>query len=175
MQKLDPKFVWFMLINSTFSWLFTWVVLFVGFGISFVLSANEEGGSALSGVLGLVFAGFFAFLVLTILASYVWARLTYHYYRYELREDGFRKEHGVIWKKYVTIPYDRIQNVDIYRGILSRLLGLSDLQVQTAGGITAGSYGAFSEGRLPGLSKEVAEELRDELVRRARASRSQGL
>ena len=83
---------------------------------------------------------------------------------------------NIIWKKYVSIPYDRIQNVDIYRGIWARIFGLSDIQIQTAGGITAGSYGAFSEGRLIGVSKEEAERLRDELIRRARNSRTgQGL
>lgn len=104
--------------------------------------------------------------------SFIWAKLTYRFYRYELTDAGFRKELGVIWKMYVTIPYDRIQNVDIYRGILARLLGLSDLQIQTAG--VSGKV--VSEGRLPGLSREVAEQLRDEIIQRARQLRgNQGL
>lgn len=104
------------------------------------------------------------------------AHYAYKFYKYELREDGFRKEHGVIWKKYVHIPYERIQNVDIYRGILARLLGLSDLQIQTAGmSSVTGSYGAGSEGRLLGVTKEEAERLRDELIRRARGSKNQGV
>lgn len=110
-----------------------------------------------------------------ILISLIWALLTYRFYRYQLTDNAFQKEHGIIWKKYVTIPYDRIQNVDIYRGLFARLLGLSDLQIQTAGGITRGSYGAFSEGRLPGLSKEVAIKIRDELIQRARQSSNRGL
>ena len=76
-------------------------------------------------------------------------------------------------------PYERIQNVDIYRGIFTRLLGLSDLQIQTAGmSATIGRYGAFgvaAEGRLPGISKEEAETLRDELIRRARGHKNQGI
>lgn len=40
--------------------------------------------------------------------------------------------------------------------------------------MTAGAYGGGSEGRLPGLSPEVAEQLRDELIRRAQ-SKHQGL
>lgn len=114
-------------------------------------------------------------LILYIIGCYIWAILSLKYYKYELRDDGFRKEHGVIYKKYVTIPYDRIQNVDINRGLIARFLGLSDVQVQTAGGITAGSYGAFSEGRLPGVSKGDAEVIRDELIRRAKQSKNQGL
>ena len=105
----------------------------------------------------------------------MWSRLTYHYYRYEFTETALKKEHGVVWKKYVSIPYDRIQNIDVYRGIIARLLGLPDLQIQTAGGIAAGSYGSFAEGRLPGLSKEDAERLREELIQRVQKSRGQGL
>ncbi len=118
-------------------------------------------------------------LIIAIVLSYFWARLSYHFYRYELSELGFRKESGVILKSYVTIPYDHIQNVDIYRGILARILGLSDLQIQTAGASAVmGRYGARgmgAEGRLPGLSHEMAEQLRDELIRRAHTSRNQGL
>lgn len=129
------------------------------------------------------FFGFIKWLWLIIPASlilsFVWAKLSYNFYRYELTEAGFRKELGVIYKKYVTIPYDRIQNVDIYRGLLARILGLSDLNIQTAGASAiVGRYGSASigsEGRLPGLSREIAEKLRDELIQRARYSKSQGI
>lgn len=107
----------------------------------------------------------------SLILAFIWSKLTYRFYRYELTEAGFRKELGVIYKKYVTIPYDRIQNVDIYRGILARMLGLSDLNIQTAG--ASGAIGA--EGRLPGLSREVAEQVRDELIKRARQSKGQGV
>ncbi len=111
--------------------------------------------------------------IILIIFDYIWAKLSYHFYRYELAEDAYKSERGVIWKRYVSIPYSRIQNVDIYRGLLARLLGLSDIQVQTAG------YGApnaiSSEGRLPGLSKEEAEKIRDELIRRVKEAKDQGL
>ena len=101
----------------------------------------------------------FMFLMF-IIFCWIWAKLTYKFYKYELREDGFRKERGIIWKKYVTIPYDRIQNVDIHRGLVARMLGLSDIRIQTAGA----SKDLLSEGFLPGLSEQVARELRDELL-----------
>src|SRR3989344_4056880 len=123
------------------------------------------------------------FLIITLSAlSFIWAKLTYRFYRYELTDMGFRKESGVIYKKYVTIPYSRIQNVDIYRGILARILSLSDLHIQTAGAsATVGRYGAIgvgAEGRLPALSEQDAEKLRDELISRAQVQnqiRNQGL
>ena len=88
-------------------------------------------------------------------------------------EDVFKKESGVIWKKYVSIPYERIQNVDIYRGVFARILGLSDLHIQTAGASVVsygrgGLAGVGAEGRLPGIGKDVAEKLRDGLIKRAK-------
>ena len=178
MQKLDKKAVWLFFFGYLLRWLIPIVV--VGAYISIltfsqntmeVLEDNARLGFGLVNWLVLVPA----FLVL----CFVWARLSYHFYRYELTPAGFRKESGVIYKRYVTIPYDRIQNVDIYRGIVARILGLSDLHIQTAGAsATMGRYGAMgigAEGRLPGLSKGVAEELRDELIARTRPSGRQGV
>ena len=101
------------------------------------------------------------FLALVVL-TWVAAKLSYRFYRYEIREEGFRKESGIIWKSYTTIPYGRIQNVDIHRGLLDRLLGLSRVDIHTAGNNSP----QFSEGRLPGLSVKTAEQLRDELIKR---------
>lgn len=112
------------------------------------------------------------FLLCLAVLSYMYIRLKYHFYRYELTDTGFKKELGILSKRYVSIPYDRIQNIDIRRGWLARLMGLSSLQIHTAGvgGVSTG------EGILPALSKEVAEQLRDEVLDRARNSRSgQGL
>jgi len=175
MKNLDPRFIWMLFLNNVAGFVFSLTVFSIGLFSLFALSAIETGRPFLfSTAFGISLFVYLAAVCLSLIAGYIWARLTYFFYRYELREDGFRKEHGVIWKKYVTIPYDRIQNVDIYRGILARILGISDLQVQTAGGSSRGTYGASSEGRLPGLSKELAEELRDELVKRARSAKTQG-
>lgn len=178
MQQLDKKAVWLFFLGS-FSKLYILVlmvhlwVLVVSIEDSFTSVGENISGW---GVLGFLPSLFIILSLFILVLAFVWSKLTYHYYRYELGDIVFKKEHGVIYKKYVSIPYDRIQNVDIHRGILARLLGLSDLQIQTAGGISVSSYGAFSEGRLVGLSKEEAERLRDEVIRRAKTSRSgQGL
>ena len=172
MQQLDKKAVWLFFFNSFAGILFPLFIGLVYFTLFVVdfLTSGEGGDFSLYGsLIGIV-------VIVVLVIAYVVAKLSYHYYRYEMSELVFKKEHGIIWKKYVSIPYDRIQNVDIHRGIIARLLGLSDLQIQTAGGITISSYGAFSEGRLVGLSKEEAERLRDELILRARNSRTgQGL
>jgi uncharacterized membrane protein YdbT with pleckstrin-like domain len=65
-------------------------------------------------------------------------------------------------KVYKSIPYERVQNVDIKRGILARILGFSVLDVQTAG--YSGGYGngrMLPEGRIPALSVVDAEKYRE--------------
>ncbi len=167
MKQLDPKAKWlffvrFLMRVAAFFIPLSFVTLISSLGI------QDDKGNAIPGI----FAWAWLLIPALVLLCYVWAWLTNYYYRYELAEAGFRKEFGVIHKRYVTIPYDRIQNVDIYRGILARILGLSDLNIQTAGSSAPTIMG---EGRLPGLSKEEAERLRNELVERTRRPRSQGL
>ena len=167
MKQLHPRAVWLFFISSFLRVLL--IFLIVGVQPFMIMSFDPNGNGDISTItiLGLLFI-----LIATIGLSYLWAKLCYQFYKYELTELGFRKESGVIRKKYVTIPYDRIQNVDIDRGILARLLGLSDLSIQTAGN----SIGkAKSEGRLLGLSEKNAEELRDELIIRAKKSNTGGL
>ena len=177
MKQLDPKAVWLFFISFVLRAFIP--IIFLSIYGAVILSdlgkSLDNGGEFSFGFLNWLWIIIPVFLVL----CFVWAKLTYHFYRYELTDAGFRKELGVIYKKYVTIPYDRIQNVDIYRGILARILGLSDLNIQTAGmSATVGRYGISgggSEGRLPALSLEVAEQLRDELIQRARQVKNQGL
>jgi membrane protein YdbS with pleckstrin-like domain len=115
------------------------------------------------------------FLICSFAFFFFWAKLSYRFWKYEITEDAVRIERGVIWKKYISIPYERIQNVDIYRGVLARILGLSTLNIQTAGYSGAGRHGGIaSEGNIPGISVDIAEQLRDDLIKRAKSTR-QGL
>ncbi len=169
MQKLDPKVVWIFFFQ------------FFGMGLIVFIFAGIYIGGSLAKIAGI--GGFWGWLlfvfILYIVFCYIWAKLTYRFWGYQLTEDAVKIEKGVIWKKYISIPYERIQNIDIYRGILARILGLSDLQIQTAG-LSAVNYGrrgiggAGAEGRLPGLDKTKADELREEFVKRAKGAK-QGL
>jgi membrane protein YdbS with pleckstrin-like domain len=120
-------------------------------------------------VFSLIPVGFTVLTVFFVVIIFIWSRLYYNSYKFEISKKGLKIEKGVIWKHYITIPYDRIQNVDILRGAFDRLLGLSDLQVQTAGY----SGAVLTEGRLQGLLPGDAEKLRDELV--DKIGKNQGL
>ncbi|KKR46367.1 MAG: hypothetical protein UT82_C0014G0026 [Parcubacteria group bacterium GW2011_GWB1_40_14] len=164
MKNLHPSSIWLFFFQGVRAVLFLLIPPFYFLFIFSVRGVDIE--------IPVIFPILFIvwFIILLVIA-YIWAKLSYQNYKYELTDNGFKKELGVIRKKYVTIPYDRIQNVDIDRGIIARILGLSDIKIQTAG--MSGMMGA--EGRLPGLSVQDAEIVRDDLIKRAKTHTNQGV
>jgi membrane protein YdbS with pleckstrin-like domain len=83
---------------------------------------------------------------------------------YLLREDDLLFRRGIMWQRFVAVPYGRMQLVDINRGPLARAFGLAELKFVTASpaaGIT-----------IPGLPLDEAESLRDHLVSVAESRRT---
>lgn len=167
MKQLNPKAVWLFFWTYFFGLLVPALIFSFYFSaVTSIVADRKQEVADFSSLISLLGYKPYVILAALLMFCFIWAKLSYRFYKYELTDLGFKKEHGVIWKKYVTIPYERIQNVDIYRGVIARILGLSDLHIQTAG--MSASRGVSSEGRLPGLSIADAEQLRDELVRRAK-------
>ena len=83
---------------------------------------------------------------------------------YQLRTDDLIFRRGILFRRQVAVPYGRLQLVDVSRGPISRLLGLSELRLVTA---------AVSTGvTIPGLPEAEAEELRDHLISVAETRRA---
>lgn len=83
---------------------------------------------------------------------------------YLLREDDLLFRRGIMWQRFVAVPYGRMQLVDINRGPLARAFGLAELKFVTASpaaGVT-----------IPGLPMDEAESLRDHLVSVAESRRT---
>ncbi|MCU1409630.1 MAG: hypothetical protein JWR04_337 [Rhodoglobus sp.] len=83
---------------------------------------------------------------------------------YQLRADDLLFRKGLMFQRFVAVPYGRMQLVDINRGPLDRAVGLSELKFVTA----AAASGVV----IPGLPETVAEELRDKLVALAETRRA---
>ena len=65
----------------------------------------------------------------------------------------------MLYRQASLVPYHRIQQIDVTRGPLERALGLSHLVLRTAS--------ATSDGMIPGIPAERADELRRLLLERA--------
>jgi len=83
---------------------------------------------------------------------------------YALRDDDLLFRRGILYQRFVSVPYGRMQLVDINRGPVARWLGLSELKFVTA----AAATGVV----IPGLLEADAEELRDTLVALAESRRA---
>lgn len=158
MQKLDSKSIWVFFLKNLSASIVLAIIMFSSISSYVGLIEDLSSASTVAMAAGIV-------IVIAVLLDFFIAWLMYRSYSYELGEDAFKRESGVIIRRSTTIPYERIQNVDIIRGLFSRLIGLSDIHVQTAGG---SSYAGLSEGRLPALSKENAIKLQTELLVRAK-------
>ena len=83
---------------------------------------------------------------------------------YQLRQDDLLFRRGLMFQRFVSVPYGRMQLVDINRGPLDRAVGLSELKFVTAAAATGVT--------IPGLIAADAEELRDQLVALAESRRA---
>jgi len=117
-------------------------------------------------------------LVIGVALIEIYARLAYKFWGYEFTKTELRLERGIIWKRYSNIPYERVQNVDITRGIIARICGFSTVNIQTAGySAPAGNHGgALSEGHIPAVPMAEAEKIREFVLGNiSKRGRRQGL
>jgi membrane protein YdbS with pleckstrin-like domain len=84
-------------------------------------------------------------------------------YGYLLRDDDLLFRRGLLFQRFVAVPYGRMQLVDITRGPLARIMGLADLKL-----VTAASTSGVA---IPGLAEPDAAALRDRLVELAETRR----
>lgn len=83
---------------------------------------------------------------------------------YQLREDDLVFRRGILWQRFVAVPYGRMQLIDITHGPLDRGFGIAQLKFVTA----AAATGVV----IPGLEQATAESLRDHLVEVAESRRT---
>lgn len=120
-------------------------------------------------VLGLALHQTWAFIpggILTVILVWVIAILPRQVRAmgYQLRRDDFIFRRGILWQRFVAVPYGRMQLVDISHGPLDRGFGIAQLKFVTAAAVT----GVV----IPGLEQQTAETLRDHLVAVAESRRT---
>jgi membrane protein YdbS with pleckstrin-like domain len=70
-----------------------------------------------------------------------WIPKFYSSIKYALEEDQIVVSKGVWWKTKSVVPYNRVTNINIYQGPISRRYGIGRLAIQTAGFSGANSSG----------------------------------
>lgn len=77
--------------------------------------------------------------------------------KYYLRELDITWHNGWLWRSITSVPYNRIQHVEIGQGIIEKWVGLATLHVYTAGK-------SSSDLSIPGLNLLRAEQLKDYIL-----------
>lgn len=162
MNQLHPGARWQFRIGGYF--MFGFLGIFFGLWIIAPLAGLllSAVGVSTSSILTLVLLSIFGYILFVIIVSEIYARMSYNRWFYDFNNEGLRLERGIIWKRYSNIPYKRIQNVDVHRGIIARMLGFSSLMIQTAG------YSAqpHAEGYIPAVEMNQAEQLRNFVMKK---------
>jgi len=71
-------------------------------------------------------------IVIIVVFAIYWIPRYYNTIQYTLTEDEIVWQRGVWFKKTGIVPYNRITNVDVSQGPVSRMLGIAFLKIQTA-------------------------------------------
>jgi uncharacterized protein len=151
--RVSPKLVWTELVQ----------VVIVGVVITagcFLIGVANGLGS----VAGIVWTCIAAAAAVVALLVAVFTPRRVRAIGYALRDDDLVLRRGLMWQRFTAVPYGRLQLVDVSRGPLLRVLGLSELKFVTAA--------ASTNVRIPGIPSASADELRDRLVDLAESRRA---
>ncbi|MHC4219682.1 MAG: PH domain-containing protein [Planctomycetota bacterium] len=113
--------------------------------------------------------------------KYFLIRIDYDMRFYVVTDRSLRIRQGAMIIDEATFTYANVQNLKIHQGPLERLLGISNLVVETAGGAGSGAsegrgkspFRRGHEGRLRGVAS--AREVRDQILKLLKRYRDAGL
>lgn len=100
-------------------------------------------------------------ILITMLFIFYWIPKYYHTIIYKITSSEIVWRRGVWFKNTGIVPFNRITNVDIIQGPVSRHFGIGTLKIQTAG--YSGANTRSSEIRLEGIRE--FEEMREFLMK----------
>lgn len=76
---------------------------------------------------------------------------------YLLRQKDISYKKGWINQSFTSVPFNRVQHVEVTQGVIERKLHLATLKVYTAGG-------SSSDLQIPGITKTQAEKMKSFLL-----------
>lgn len=123
-------------------------------------AGSAEAGFVIAVTVGISIASFLVIAGVVFLIHW----LAYKHLYYVLGPDEFNLYSGIITKKRVHVPYNKVQSVDQKASLLQRIAGVRTLYIDTAGGASNKAV------VVPYVTKHDAEWLRSELFARKDAS-----
>lgn len=145
---LHPSYRIFRVVSAALGW----VVPLVGLGVgSFFVAAPDELELAVLALVGVL-----------LVAAVLFAWFEFPFRGWLMREHDASFRHGIVSRRTTTVPFTRVQHVAVTRGGIERALGLATLDLYTAGS-------GVADLRIPGLTADEAERLREHVLARTQA------
>ena len=85
-----------------------------------------------------------------------WTRLVWRSWQFRIGDGALHLRHGVLTRRESTIPFHRVQHIDLEAGPLERRFRLTSLILRTAS--------ASSDSTVPGIDADDADELRARIL-----------
>lgn len=104
--------------------------------------------------------------IVIMISVIIWIPAAFKALEYYIDDEGVKMKGGVVWKKYVTVPYLKITNVDVTQGPMQRYYNIGTIHVQTAG--AGGKQGEKAELKINGIRE--LEKVRDIIIGRVKNS-----
>jgi len=141
-------------------WILCGVFWFMLGLVTLIILMVAAGGKAAI-VLGIILWAELIAMLLTL----IWIPAFHASLQYIIDDDTVKAQGGVLWKRYVTIPFTKITNLDITQGPVQRIFGIGTIHVQTAG--ASGQQGAKAELRMLGVRN--LQEVKERIMERIKA------
>jgi len=148
-QILKGSIVYFLFYAS-------WMILM--FGLVYFFEAGMQLEWCLLMIFYLVLIPYVFFLIFTVWYEFKYVKM----FSFKVLENNLVIRHGVFNRIKATIPYSRIQNINITNGVFDRMYKTFTVKVETAG-FSAAASGSQSgrirpEGYIPGLKEPTLIE-----------------
>ncbi|EDP70718.1 membrane-flanked domain [Flavobacteriales bacterium ALC-1] len=139
LKPIEPKYFIIILVNTLIAYIIPIIAIII---IRDFAEQDADIKNAFWYLISIIC--FFCFI--TILINY----LGFKKRKYAMREKDITYSHGYLINNTITLPYNRIQHIEIARSFLARKLGLSTLKIYSAGQ----SGGDIA---IKGLPKDIAD------------------
>ena len=137
------------IIATAGAFLIWWIMLMI------LTDDLSTGGVIPIEVTYLLFISVYSVYITIIIIIYLYNAAYVKNFSYKISEDHIVIGHGVLTKIVATIPYSRIQNVNIVNGVFDRMFKTFTVKIETAGSSAAAASAQKGvirpEGYIPGL------------------------
>ena len=143
---------------------FTWWIMFM-----VITDGMSQPGAVPIELTLLIFIISYIVFITIIALNYLYNAAYTKNFHYKIAEDHIIIKHGVFTKIVATIPYSRIQNINIVNGVFDRMFKIFTVKIETAGSSVVAASAQKGhirpEGYIPGLKNpEIIEKKIKEMM-----------